>query len=246
MERDVEEQYYGLGEKGGDMDRHHKRYQMRTIDAMGYDAQHTDPLYKHIPFYIVRSPKTGTSYGLFYDNPSDSIFDMGAELDNYHGLYRYYQAKYGDLDYYFMLGPSVKGVVERYSWLTGKTLLPPKWSLGYSGSTMTYTDAPDAQEQLKRFVELCEKYDIPCDSFQLSSGYTSIGEKRYVFNWNRSKVPDPEGMNDHFHEHGIRVCANIKPALLDDHPHYQEAMEKSSLSKIEREQSRRYHSFGMR
>jgi len=27
----------------------------------------------------------------------------------------------------------------------------------------------------------CEKYDILCDSFHLSSGYTSIGDKRYVF-----------------------------------------------------------------
>lgn len=29
------------------------------------------------------------------------------------------------------------------------TAFGPKWSLGYSGSTMSYTDAPDAQEQLK-------------------------------------------------------------------------------------------------
>lgn len=59
-------------------------------------------------------------------------------LDNYHGLYRYYQAEKGDLDYYFIAGPKIKDVVETFSWLTGKTILPPKWSLGYSGSTMKF------------------------------------------------------------------------------------------------------------
>ncbi|UOQ45575.1 glycoside hydrolase family 31 protein [Halobacillus salinarum] len=231
MERTPEERYYGLGEKSGEMNRHHKRYQMRTIDAMGYDAERTDPLYKFIPFYLVHSQETSTSYGIYYDNYADSVFDMGAELDNYHGLYRYYQSKKGDLDYYFMLGPSISDVVKTYTWLTGKMIFPPKWSLGYSGSTMTYTDAPDAQEQLKKFVEACKQFDIPCDSFQLSSGYTSKGDKRYVFNWNTSKVPDPVGMNEHFHEHGIAVCANIKPVLLDDHPFYKEAAERGLFIK---------------
>ncbi|MCP3027660.1 TIM-barrel domain-containing protein [Halobacillus sp. A5] len=233
MERDRSEKYYGLGEKGGLMDRHHKRYQMRTIDAMGYDAETTDPLYKHIPFYLVYQPELEASYGIFYDNYSDSIFDMGAELDNYHGFYRYYQAEKGDMDYYFILGPKISQVVERYTWMTGKTILPPKWSLGYSGSTMTYTDAPDAQQQLKKFVEDCCAFDIPCDSFQLSSGYTSIGDKRYVFNWNHSKVPEPVEMNKHFHENGIRVCANIKPCLLDDHPEYEDLKEQGLFIKNE-------------
>ena len=76
--------------------------------------------------------------------------------------------------------------------LTGGTAFLPRWSLGYSGSTMSYTDAPNAQEQLEGICAAhCKEHDIPCDSFQLSSGYTSIGPKRYVFNWNYDKVPRP-------------------------------------------------------
>lgn len=233
LERYKDDQYYGLGEKSGNLNKTRKRYIMKTIDAMGYDAEFTDPLYKHIPYYLTYNQKTNISYGLFYDNYSDSIFDMGAELDNYHGLYRYYQAVKGDLDYYFILGPKIHNVVEKYSRLTGKTIFPPKWSLGYSGSTMTYTDAPDAQEQLKKFVDSCVEYDIPCDSFQLSSGYTTIDGKRYVFNWNYDKIPDPHAMNQHFHENGLHVCANIKPCLLQDHPKYQELAEKGMFIKSE-------------
>lgn len=226
LKRDLNEQYFGLGEKTGSVDKHGKRYRMQAIDAMGYDAEYSDPLYKHIPFYITRHRETGFSFGVFYDNLSSSIFELGTELDNYHELYRYYQAKQGDLDYYIIGGPKVKDVTRKFSWLTGQTIFPPKWSLGYSGSTMSYTDAPDAQMQLNEFLKLCEKHDILCDSFQLSSGYTSIEDKRYVFNWNQSKIPSPKKMVNDFHDKGLRLCANIKPCLLKDHPLFNELKEK--------------------
>lgn len=193
---------------------------MRNLDAMGYNAETTDPLYKHIPFYITR--KNDVSFGIYYDNLASCWFDLGNELDNYHIAYKSYRAEDGDLDYYVILGPTVLDVTKKYTALTGGTIFGPKWSLGYSGSTMSYTDAPDAQQQLKKFVELCAEYDIPCDSFQLSSGYTSIGNKRYVFNWNYDKVPNPNAMSAHFHQAGMHLAANIKPCLLQDHPRYEE------------------------
>ena len=84
---------------------------------------------------------------------------------------------------------------------------------------MRYTDAPDAQQQMNQFVEQCDTHDILCDSFHLSSGYTSIGAKRYVFNWNRDKFPDAKGFVKHYRDHGIRLCANIKPCCCATIPH---------------------------
>lgn len=223
IERSAEEDYYGLGEKAGDLNRKGKRFEMRNLDAMGYDAETTDPLYKHIPFYI--TARKGTSYGIYYDNLASCWFDLGNELDNYHAAYKCYRAEDGDLDYYVIFGPSILDVTRKYAKLTGGTAFPPKWSLGYSGSTMSYTDAPDAQEQLKKFVDLCARHDIPCDSFQLSSGYTSIKGKRYVFNWNDEKIPQPLKMSGYFHAAGMKLAANIKPCLLQDHPRYNEAKE---------------------
>lgn len=156
---------------------------------MGYDAASTDPLYKHIPFVITHQEHA--SFGMFYDNLNTSLFDLGNELDNYHRPYRRYKADAGDLDYWVLAGPRILDVTKAFVRLTGRTLFLPKWSLGYSGSTMHYTDAENAQEQLLEFLDLCRQHDIPCDSFQLSSGYTSIGEKRYVFNWNHEKVRTP-------------------------------------------------------
>ncbi|PTW00138.1 alpha-glucosidase [Halanaerobium saccharolyticum] len=234
LEKAENDKYYGLGEKAGEIEKNDNRYRMTTIDAMGYDAEKSDPLYKYIPFYITRNTESEISYGLFYDNLSEAVFDFAREKDNYHGHYRYYFAESGDLDYYMILGPEMKAVTRKFSWLSGENIFEPKWSLGYSGSTMTYTDSPNAQEELMKFIADCDRHDIPCDSFQLSSGYTSIDDKRYVFNWNYSKIPDPEKMSATFNKNGIKLCANIKPCLLIDHPRYEEAKEKNLFIKNEK------------
>lgn len=219
--RSLDENCYGLGEKAGDLNRKGRRFEMRNLDAMGYNAEKTDPLYKHVPFYITR--KNDVSYGIYYDNLAQCWFDLGNELDNYHIAYKSYRAEDGDMDYYVILGPSTLEVTKKYTALTGGTIFGPRWGLGYSGSTMSYTDANDAQEQLKKFVDLCKRHDIPCDSFQLSSGYTSINGKRYVFNWNYDKIPEPLKMSAYFRQAGMHLAANIKPCMLQDHPRYTEA-----------------------
>lgn len=223
MARQANEHYYGFGERSGPLDKAGRRMRMLNLDCLGYDAESGDPLYKHFPFYITFNAELDIAYGLFYDNLATTIFDMGCELDNYHPPYRYYQAEGGDVDYYLIYGPSIPEVVRKFAALTGRMALPPRWSLGYLGSTMTYTEAPNAQEQLRQFVDLCDQHQIPCDLFHLSSGYgTSEEGKRYVFNWNLKKIPDPKGMVDYFHQGGIKVSANIKPALLTSHPRYDE------------------------
>jgi alpha-glucosidase len=223
LKREPDEMYFGLGERAGDLNRCGQSYRMTNIDAMGYNARTTDPLYKHIPFYLTWKKQSKVPFGLFYDTVADCTFDMGRELDNYHGFYRYFVADHGDLDYYFIAGETVRDIVRRFTWLTGRPVFTPKWGLGYSGSTMTYTDSPNAQERMNEFLAGCEKHDILCDSFHLSSGYTSINEKRYVFNWDLTKFPDPQGFVQHYLDAGIRLCANIKPCLLRDHPRFAEA-----------------------
>lgn len=91
LSRRKDERFYGLGEKAGDLQRNGKRYEMRNLDAMGYNAVSTDPLYKHIPFTIAR--RDDVSYGVFYDNLSSCWLDLGNEIDNYHTAYRRWQAK---------------------------------------------------------------------------------------------------------------------------------------------------------
>ena len=232
LQRERGEAYFGLGERAGDANRAGQRYRMCNLDPMGYSARSTDPLYKHIPFYITRKggeQDAGLCFGLFYDTLSDCAFDMGREMDNYHGHYRYFVADHGDLDLYYIAGDDPAAITRRYTWLTGRPIFPPRYALGYSGSTMQYTDAPDAQERMGEFLDRCEEHDIPCDSFHLSSGYTSIGPGRYVFHWNREKFPDPTRFVQSYLDRGVRLVPNIKPALLRDHPRFAETRDAGLL-----------------
>ena len=221
VKRQPGERYYGLGERAGAMDRAGRRFRLTNLDPMGYDAQTSDPLYKAIPYVLVTSGD-GAAHGVFYDTTADPVFDFGLEHDNYHPHYRSMRADSGDLDCYMIAGPDPLQVTRRYTWLTGRPALMPRWAVGYSGSTMTYTDAPDAQGRMGEFIAGLARHDIPCESFHLSSGYTSIGDKRYVFHWNRDKFPDVAGFVRSYAGAGVELVPNIKPALLIDHPRYAE------------------------
>ena len=229
LARDPDELYFGLGERSGDQNRAGRRFRLGALDAFGYSARTSDPLYKHIPFTITRRPVENLSYGLFYDTLSDGAFDLGCERDNYHGLYRGFEAEHGDLDYYFIAGPDLGDVVRRFTWLTGRPALMPTWSLGFSGSSMALADAPDAEKRLTGYLDECQAREVPCPSFHLSSGYTGAAGKRHVFTWNAEKFPDPARFVKAFAGRGVRLVANIKPALLTDHPKFAEASAKDLL-----------------
>jgi alpha-glucosidase len=219
LARDAAERYYGFGEKSGDANKHGRRLRMGATDALGYDAQSSDPLYKHIPFYLtVRPDLGGRAVGLFYDNLARGAFDLGQEIDAYHGPFRSFEASDGDLDLYLIFGPKIRDVVARYTALTGRMAMPPRWTISYSGSSMQYTDAPDAEAQLGRFLTQLAEHGIPCRSFHLSSGYTLRDGRRYVFAWNRERFPEPRRLAERFAAAGVALIANVKPALLTDHP----------------------------
>jgi alpha-glucosidase len=222
MARREGDRIYGAGDKTGTLDLSGRRVRLAMRDSLGYDPQSGDPLYKNWPFLIVRDGPSAVSYGIFYDNYAEGAFDLGCERDNYFGDFRAYEAEDGDLDFYVLLGPRLKDVTPKFLALTGRTALAPRWSLGFAQTAMGLADAPDAQRQIGGVIDKAAAYDIPLSAFHFGSGYTSIGAKRYVFNWNFAKFPDPKALMRDFAEAGVRVVANLKPCLLDDHPRYQE------------------------
>ncbi len=213
------DRYFGLGDKTGPLDLHGRRLRTLAVDALGYDAKTSDPLYKHWPYLIVRDPG-GVAYGLYYDTLASATFDLGCEHDNYHGFYRYCEIEDGDLDYYLFVGPTIPDVVRKFAELTGPMAFGPRWSLGYANTAMSLTDAPDAQAKLSQFIEDVARHDVPISAFHFGSGYSSLGVRRYVFTWNRDKFPDARSLVAQFERSGISLVANIKPCLLDDHPAY--------------------------
>ena len=235
---DDDDYFYGFGEKAGYLNKKRRRMRMHNVDTIGYDSECTDPLYKHIPFYIKLNSNNNIASGIFYNNSYDSTFDMGCERSGYWNKYSYFCADGGELDTFFINGPKIKDVVKNYTDLTGKTAMPTKYSLGYMGSTMYYTELDeDSDKAILQFLDRCKEEEIPCDGFFMSSGYTT-GEdgKRYVFNWNHDRFKNPAEFVSKLKEKGAALAPNIKPGMLISHPLYKEFDEAGAYIKDEKEE----------
>lgn len=233
--RDPREHYFGLGDKTGPLNLHGRRLRCLGQDSIRYDPQHGDPLYKHWPFLMTRTVD-GLWVGIYYDTLSACTFDLGCEHDNYHGLFRTTEIDDGDLDYYLMVGETPAQVVAQFVQLVGGTLLPPRWTLGFAQTAMGLADSPNAQDLLESFIDECQHHGVPISAFHYGSGYSNRGKQRYVFTWNTDKFPDPERVNAKFHAAGMKLVANLKPCLLDDHPAYAELARQGAF--IEHEDTR--------
>ena len=227
MDRE-KDHFFGFGEKTGFLDKKGRRMRMSPKDAIGHDPENGDPMYKHIPFYIRLNEDNLHALGLFYNNSYDCVFDMGQEISGYWERYCYYQTDGGDIDLFLLNGPEIKSVIERYTWLTGRTILPTKQSLGYCASTMYYAELEkDCDQEIYQVIDKHLKEKIYIDNFWLASGYSS-GENdglRYTFNWNKKRFPNPEQFFANMNSKGINVICNLKPGVLKNHPYagfYQE------------------------
>ena len=79
--REPGERIFGLGDKGGPVNKSGRSFSLSATDSMGFRAESSDPLYKQIPFYICEN--SAGSYGLYYDSYSNGRINFGQEHDNY-------------------------------------------------------------------------------------------------------------------------------------------------------------------
>ena len=220
---DEEDCFYGFGEKTGVLNKNKKFLRQRATDAMGYDAEEMDTLYKHIPFYIRLSRASRKAVGVFYNNFYESVFNMGCEKSNYWPRYSYWQADGGDIDLFLIAGGSIRRVVDNYTLLTGRPALLPKRALGYQGSSMYYPELEkDSDDAVLDFIDTIKEEGFPIDGFHLSSGYTSCNNKRCVFTWNTDRFKDPRAYFAAMNEKGAQNVPNVKPGVLLCHPRFEE------------------------
>lgn len=221
--------FYGFGEKTGRLNKKEAYMVMSPGDSLGYNAEKTDSLYKHIPFYIRLNRTTRRAAGYFYHCTGICDFNMGREIRSYWHHYSTFRAESDDIDLFLIAGPSVRDIIRRYTDLTGKSALLPVSALGYLASSMYYAELPENCDQgISSFMDICARKGIPADGFMLSSGYTLVntddGEKRCTFTWNRKRFPNPERFMKDMKERGISVIPNVKPGMLKIHPKLGEMM----------------------
>jgi len=200
-----DEQYFGLGEKSGQLEKRGHAYVMWNTDAYGW-GNSTDPLYESVPFFI--GLRGGRAYGLFFDNTWRSSFDMGVEAPDQYS----FGAEGGELNYYFFYGPDPKKVIQRYTELVGRMPLPARWAIGYHQSRYSYYP-----ESCVRFIaDNFRQRQIPCDALFLDIDYM---DGYRVFTWDKSRFPDPPRLLADLRKQGFKVVTIIDPGIKVD-PNY--------------------------
>ncbi|EPB8147002.1 glycoside hydrolase family 31 protein [Clostridium perfringens] len=194
--------YYGLGEKGGDLNK-----KGRYTENFNTDDPETDDdsitYYKTIPFYVAL--KEEATYGIFFDNSFRSYFDMGKEM----GDRIFFGAIGGQIQYYFISGENIKEVVKNYTALTGRMEMPPLWSLGYQQCRFSYF----SQEEVRELVKTFEEKDIPLDVVYLDIDYM---DGFRVMTFKTPNFDDAAGLIGDLKEKGIRTITIIDPGVKVD------------------------------
>ncbi|EGT3613563.1 DUF4968 domain-containing protein [Clostridium perfringens] len=194
--------YYGLGEKGGDLNK-----KGCYTENFNTDDPETDDdsitYYKTIPFYVAL--KEEATYGIFFDNSFRSYFDMGMEM----GDRIFFGAIGGQIQYYFIPGENIKEVVKNYTALTGRMEMPPLWSLGYQQCRFSYF----SQEEVRELVKTFEEKDIPLDVVYLDIDYM---DGFRVMTFKTPNFDDAAGLISDLKEKGIRTITIIDPGVKVD------------------------------
>ncbi len=231
-----DEQFYGLGEKTGGLNKRGSQYTMWNSDKPGYSPTE-DPLYQSVPFFIgirefasnpnektarLDSIKTRQAYGIFLDNTFKSYFNMGASNNRFY----WFGAEKGEMDYYFIYGPEIKKVISSYTLLTGRIEMPPIWALGYQQSRWSYFPESSVRNLARTFRDK----NIPIDVIYLDIHY--MDEYR-VFTWDKERFPQPQKMLNDLFKDGFKIITIVDPGVKADSNYFaaKEGMEKDLFVK---------------
>ncbi|GAA0314555.1 glycoside hydrolase family 31 protein [Bacillus carboniphilus] len=211
-EMEENDHFYGFGEKTGFLDKRGEKMVMWNSDVYAPHNPETDSLYESIPFFTTL--RDGKAFGIFFDNTFKTTFDLRSETDRYS-----FGSEGGTINYYVFAGPTMKNVLEQYTYVTGRSPIPPKWSIGYHQSRYSY----ESEQEVRELVKLFKEKNIPIDVVHLDIHYM---EGYRVFTFDKNRFPNPKQLIQDLKEQGIHVVPIVDPGVKEDseYPIYQEGV----------------------
>ena len=162
---------------------------------------------EQIPIRIEWEPDGGVSYcGLRVLSPVDGQQDMS-----------WWGEMQEQLDYYFIAGADIDGVISGYRTITGKAQIMPKWSLGYWQSRERYSTQYQVVSTLKEFRDR----HIPIDNIVQDWQYWEA-DQWGSHEFDATRYPDPKGMVDSVHALNGRFMISVWPKFYTNTEHFKE------------------------
>ena len=213
------ERFIGLGEKTGNLDRRGSAYDNWNTDNPRY-GPNDDPLYVTIPFYI--GMHNSLVYGIFMDNSHRSRFNFGASNDRFSS----FSADDGEMDYYFIHAPSVAGILEQYTHLTGRMNMPPLWALGYQQCRWSYFPDTEVLNTAQNFRDR----RIPLDVIYLDIHHMDAYK---IFTWHPDRFSNPAKLLSDLKAMGIHTTLIVDPGIKVEKGYeaYEDGLQKDMFAK---------------
>lgn len=206
------EAFYGFGERFTGLNKWGQEFKFWAVDSGNVTSYRA---YKNIPFFM-----STAGYGLFINSTSPMVYRMGSESNasySFHVLDDH-------LDYFLIHGPQFKNILKRYSDLTGKAPVPPKWSFGFWISRCMYMSRNEVEE----VVQGMRKRGFPCDVISIDPYW--MGEAPWsTYEFDETVFPKPQEMIQNLRAQNIRTCLWITPYLPKGKEIYEEAQEQGFL-----------------
>lgn len=213
----VDELIYGMGERFTPFVKNGQSVAIWNEDG----GTGTEQSYKNIPFYL-----SNRGYGVLVNHPERVEFEVATEQVGKVG----FSVEGESLDYFFINGPSMKEVIERYTDLTGKPSLPAPWTFGLWLSTSFTTDYDEAT--VMSFIDGMLDRGIPLSVFHFDCCW--MKEFHWTdFLWDERVFPDPVGMLRRIRKKGVKVCVWINSYVGQESVLFDEGMEKGYFLKRE-------------
>ena len=201
------ERFYGFGERTGPLDKRGLVMTSWATDAydsaLGGWKPTADPLYQAIPFFV--GLRDGKAYGVLTDVTSSLRFDMAAAEPDVWEV----RADVGPMVQHVIAGPGFAEVLDRYTALTGRPALPPRWALGYHQSRWGWW--PD--DRVREIAERFRSEQLPADALWLDIQHMD-GFRSWT--WDPVGFPDPGALVADLKALGFRTVAIVDPAIKVD------------------------------
>ena len=112
------------------------------------------------------------------------------------------------MDYFFIAGPELKMVLDRYTQLTGRPRLPPKAIFGLQLSDKGHdhnTATPSDETWWKQKITAHRDAGFPLDHIVNDNRWRAAGGKRCEskFEWDNGRYPEPAEYAEWLHENGL-------------------------------------------
>ena len=205
-----DEHIYGLGEKFLPPDRRGQRIESWNFNTWGATNERA---YKNVPFFV-----STRGYGVFLNTTHKVTWDVGSGATS--SVSTQIETQDDRLDMFFIVGLRIADVLARYTGLTGRPPVPPRWSFGFWQSKYGYRSWDEVWEVVRK----ARAERVPMDVIHLDPYW--MRDRMYAdLVWDEERFPDPAGNLARLREEGIRVCLWVQPWIPEQSEVFADGLE---------------------